>query len=87
MEANFQKEAALNASRFNWQQFEDEDLKRKFRKIAYLGAFSLSPDEFNEVSFYIHLNYSIVPKIKGKCFQIRLFEAGDLTFYFPLRQL
>ena len=50
MEAEFLKDAAAKASLFDWQNFEDDDSKRQFSKIATIGLASLDAPKVEHVS-------------------------------------
>ena len=47
--ARFSKEAWKNITSFNWQSFQDPDLKRKFKLSSVLGSSILPEEKFAEV--------------------------------------
>ena len=48
--SEFIKDVAQNVSRFDWQNFQDEELRRKFLFMAYIGASALDMDDYRSVS-------------------------------------
>ncbi|CAH1773416.1 unnamed protein product [Owenia fusiformis] len=49
VEAAFEKEVAANASRFNWTAFQNETLKRIFKKASDIGSASLPEDRLTKL--------------------------------------
>lgn len=47
--ARFQKEVWNNVTRFDWQKFQDPDLRRRFRLLSVLGPSALPEDKLTEV--------------------------------------
>ena len=45
----FIQEQAANVSLFDWQNFRDEQLRRKFRFMAYIGVSALNTDDYKAV--------------------------------------
>ena len=47
----FDKEIAENTTLFDWENFEDLDVKRQFSKLSTIGTAKLSEDKIERVSF------------------------------------
>ncbi len=47
--ALFLKEAAQNTTRFDWRNFEDADMRRRFSKIADIGTAALPKEKIERV--------------------------------------
>ena len=47
----FDKEVAENTTLFDWENFEDLDVKRQFSKLSTIGTAKLSEDKIERVSF------------------------------------
>lgn len=47
--AAFDKQSGIEANEFDWQNFEDETLRREFGKIVDIGEAVLEDDDLNEV--------------------------------------
>ncbi|XP_067620158.1 angiotensin-converting enzyme [Eurosta solidaginis] len=46
--AKFQKEAAIDLKKLNWQTYKSEDLRRQFRMLSKLGYAALSDTDYAE---------------------------------------
>ena len=44
------KEAAKNTTLFDWENFEDFDVKRQFSKLSIIGTAKLPKEEIKQVS-------------------------------------
>jgi hypothetical protein len=49
--ADFDKSKGDEARGFNWQDFEDEQLKREFAKIVDIGYAVLAQPQYRRVSY------------------------------------
>ena len=47
--SKYEKEVALNASEFDWRNFQDDELKRQFNKLVILGTSGLDESDVEEV--------------------------------------
>ena len=46
----FDKEVAENTTLFDWENFDDLDVKRQFSKLSTIGTAKLSEDKIERVS-------------------------------------
>ena len=56
----YMKEAAENTTLFDWENFEDFDVKRQFSKLSVIGTAKLPEEKIKEVSKGIE-NIPIAP--------------------------
>ena len=54
------KEAAENTTLFDWENFEDFDVKRQFSKLSVIGTAKLPEEKIKEVSKGIELRLRIL---------------------------
>ena len=54
------KEAAENTTLFDWENFEDFDVKRQFSKLSVIGTAKLPEEKIKEVSKRIELRLRIL---------------------------
>ena len=53
--ASFLKESSQNASKFDWRNFQDANLKRLFSFITDIGSASLPADKVTKVYHYLYV--------------------------------
>ena len=56
----YMKEAAENTTLFDWENFEDFDVKRQFSKLSVIGTAKLPEEKIKEVSKGIELRLRIL---------------------------
>ena len=49
------KEAAINTTLFDWENFEDFDVKRQFSKLSVIGTAKLPEEKIKQVSKRIEI--------------------------------